>query len=354
MSQPNRVLIWMLGFLILIGLAAAALFVPLRQAFGATPIFNGVIIAVFLVGVAVNLRHVLRLQREVRWIEALKRSAPDTRLEPPVLLAPMAKMFGKSERKPQSLSTASMRSMLDSIYLRLEEQRDTGRWDLASDRLSLAPLVPLVQQLAPLPEPAREWLQALRPEGQLRNIQLSYQPDAEPAERLRYTLNLEGVGFAAHRGVPAAAGELRILTQNAISADGYWYHVDYKSGGAQGTFVFLNGVKKLTLPRWPGGFAYVPAGSPGFDEQALIVAEWRENSVATYSVDDQGDPIPSTRKPFFNTFPRPWGAYFEPVAGDYLFLTWRAQEQGISVPDRIVVVAGFKPPPPPPTEPPPK
>ncbi|KHL69629.1 hypothetical protein SF06_17020 [Pseudomonas flexibilis] len=90
--------------------------------------------------------------------------------------------------------------------LRLEEQRDTDRWDLASDRLSLAPLVPLVQQLAPLPEPAREWLQALRPEGQLRNIQLSYQPDAEPAERLRYTLNLEGVGFAAHRGVPAAAG----------------------------------------------------------------------------------------------------------------------------------------------------
>jgi hypothetical protein len=128
MSQPNRVLIWMLGFLALIGLAVAVLFGPLQQAFGATPIFNAVILAVFAVGVAVNLRHVLRLQHEVRWIEALKRSSPGTRLEPPVLLAPMAKMFGKSERQPQSLSTASMRGLLDSVYLRLEEQRDLSRY----------------------------------------------------------------------------------------------------------------------------------------------------------------------------------------------------------------------------------
>ncbi len=128
MSQPNRVLLWMLGFLVVVGLAAAALFVPLRQAFGATPLFNGVILAVFVVGVIVNLRQVLRLQGEVRWIENLRRAGPDTKLDPPVLLAPMAKMFGKSERKPQSLSTASMRSMLDSIYLRLEEQRDLSRY----------------------------------------------------------------------------------------------------------------------------------------------------------------------------------------------------------------------------------
>lgn len=128
MSQPNRVLIWMLGFLGLIGLAAALLFPQLKHAFGATPYFNGVILLVFAVGVVVNLRHVFRLQREVQWIEGLRRSNPEQRLEPPVLLAPMAKMFGKNERKPQSLSTASMRSLLDSIYLRLEEQRDLSRY----------------------------------------------------------------------------------------------------------------------------------------------------------------------------------------------------------------------------------
>jgi hypothetical protein len=128
MSQPNRVLLWMLGFLALIGLAAVLLFVPLRTAFGATPIFNGVILAVFAVGIAVNLRQVLRLQREVEWMENFRRASPETKLDPPVLLAPMAKMFGKSERKPQSLSTASMRSLLDSVYLRLEEQRDLSRY----------------------------------------------------------------------------------------------------------------------------------------------------------------------------------------------------------------------------------
>jgi hypothetical protein len=42
------------------------------------------------------------------------------------------------------------------------------------------------------------------------------------------------------------------------------------------------------------------------------------------------------------TFPRPWGAYFEPVTGDYLFLTWGAGN------DRIYLVEGFAAPPPPP------
>ena len=71
MSQPNRVLIWMLGVLVLIGLAAVALYPQLRGAFEATRAFNAVILAVFAVGVVVNLLQVLRLQKEVRWIENL-------------------------------------------------------------------------------------------------------------------------------------------------------------------------------------------------------------------------------------------------------------------------------------------
>ncbi len=128
MSQPARVLVWMLGFLALIGLAAAALIVPLTSAFFATPVFNTVILAVFAAGIVANLVQVLRLQREVRWIEGWRRSAPDRRLDPPVLLAPMAKMLGANESKPRSLSTASMRSILDSVHLRLEEQRDLSRY----------------------------------------------------------------------------------------------------------------------------------------------------------------------------------------------------------------------------------
>ena len=128
MSQPSRVLISILAVLAAIALVAGVLHVPLMQAFSATPVFNAVILGVFLIGVAANLRQVLRLQREVNWIEAYRRSNPERTLETPVLLAPMARMLGQGERKPQSLSTQSMRSILDSIHLRLEEQRDLSRY----------------------------------------------------------------------------------------------------------------------------------------------------------------------------------------------------------------------------------
>ena len=118
MSQPNRILVWMLGFLVLIGLAAAMLFQPLQQAFGATPLFNGVILAVFAVGIFVNLRHVLRLQREVQWIEALKRSNPDTRLEHPVLLAPMA-LLTTHTRAAMGVVRAERRSDLDAVAVEI-------------------------------------------------------------------------------------------------------------------------------------------------------------------------------------------------------------------------------------------
>jgi hypothetical protein len=128
MSQPNRALLWMLGFLGLVAIAAGLLLPSLRAAFGATPLFNGVIIVAFLIGVLVNLRQVLRLQREVSWIETWRRSSPDRIHSTPVLLAPMAQMLKKSADRPLSLSTAGMRSILDSVHLRLEEQRDLSRY----------------------------------------------------------------------------------------------------------------------------------------------------------------------------------------------------------------------------------
>lgn len=90
----------------------------------------------------------------------------------------------------------------------------------------------------------------------------------------------------------------------------------------------------------------MPAGSPGFAENRIILSEWSADSVATYAVDGQGDPTPSSRKDFFTKFTKPWGADFDPASGDFLFLTWGP------APDRVFVVQGFNKPPPPP--PPPK
>jgi hypothetical protein len=144
-----------------------------------------------------------------------------------------------------------------------------------------------------------------------------------------------GLGFVPPN-LPSA-GELRMVTWPA----GRWFHVATAPDG--GLLTVSAATQSTTLPNEPGGFAYVPAGSPGFDQQTIIVAEWRAGDatldrVAVYDADDAGDPVPTTRREFFTRFPRPWGAYFEPVTGDYLFLSWGA---GV---DRLFLVQGFVPP----------
>jgi hypothetical protein len=136
----------------------------------------------------------------------------------------------------------------------------------------------------------------------------------------------------------ASAGELRMVTWPG----GRWFHA---ATTPDGNLLAVGGVTQTaTLPNEPGGFAYVPAGSPGFAAQSLIVAEWRFDAnmdrVAVYEVDAMGDPVVATRREFFAKFPRPWGAYFEPVTGDYLFLSWGSGE------DHVYIVQGFVPPPP--------
>jgi len=129
MTKPSQALVWMVGFLAGVAALAALLSVRLLQNFEANPFFNGVILAVLVFGVFVNLRQVLLLSREVEWIEAFKRSPPDRPLAvKPKLLVPMARMLAGRERGKFSLSAPSLRSILDSVYLRLEESRDLSRY----------------------------------------------------------------------------------------------------------------------------------------------------------------------------------------------------------------------------------
>jgi len=129
MTKPSQALVWMVGFLAGVAALAALLSVRLLQNFEANPFFNGVILAVLVFGVFVNLRQVLLLSREVEWIEAFKRSPPDRpQAVKPKLLVPMARMLAGRERGKFSLSTPSLRSILDSVYLRLEESRDLSRY----------------------------------------------------------------------------------------------------------------------------------------------------------------------------------------------------------------------------------
>jgi hypothetical protein len=128
-SHPIRALTWMLGFLAIVAALALALVAQLGQAFAANIGFNAVILAVLAVGIGVNLRQVVRLQREVQWMEAFRRSDPERPLPvKPKLLASMARVLTSRERGKFHLTPMSMRSILDSVQIRLEEQRDLSRY----------------------------------------------------------------------------------------------------------------------------------------------------------------------------------------------------------------------------------
>lgn len=128
-TKPVHVTTWMGVFLALVAVLAAVLVPQLKHAFLANAAFNGLIVFVLAIGIAVNLRQVWRLQREVLWIEAFQQHPDATADTPrPTLLAPMARLLSSRKRGQFHLSPASMRTLLDSVQIRLEEQRDLSRY----------------------------------------------------------------------------------------------------------------------------------------------------------------------------------------------------------------------------------
>ncbi|NQU59199.1 MAG: flagellar motor protein MotA [Rhodospirillales bacterium] len=131
MTNPRRFLLRMVLFLIVVLGAAAFLYVPLRGAFMANAPLNGFIIGVLVLGIFYNFRQVMMLYPEVSWIERFRQNGPTTsQNSPPRLLSSMATMLGERNRDHLSLSTLSMRSLLDGIYSRLDESRDLSRYTI--------------------------------------------------------------------------------------------------------------------------------------------------------------------------------------------------------------------------------
>jgi hypothetical protein len=122
------VFLWsMLVFLGLVGFVALILSRQVQTAFRTNPGLNGLIVGVLAVGILLALGQIIRLAREVRWVNAFRENAANfERMRDPVLLAPMRAMIGR--RRQVSLSTASMRAVLDSVATRLDEARDIARY----------------------------------------------------------------------------------------------------------------------------------------------------------------------------------------------------------------------------------
>ena len=126
LSSPRIFLVRMVVFLILAGFVALILNEQIGRAFMANPPLNGLILGVLLVGIVLGLRQVFRLFPEIRWANSVNNpGAPAPR--PPVLLAPMAAFLADRDGSP-TISTVTLRAILDSVGTRLDESREIARY----------------------------------------------------------------------------------------------------------------------------------------------------------------------------------------------------------------------------------
>jgi hypothetical protein len=131
LTRP-QVFLWRMSLFLILAVLLAIILDgqtgQLRHSFMANPGLNALIIGVLLVGIVYAFRQVLRLYPEINWVNNFRISDPGLSMEKsPVLLAPMATML-RDRTGHLSLATGAMRSLLDSVASRLEEQRETTRY----------------------------------------------------------------------------------------------------------------------------------------------------------------------------------------------------------------------------------
>jgi hypothetical protein len=126
LSSPHIFLVRICIFLILVGFVALILYRQIAVAFMANPGLNALIFFILAVGVLFAVRQVARLFPEVRWVNAMRAEALEA-VRPPVLLAPMATLL-RDRGAERSISTLTLRAILDSIGTRLDESREIARY----------------------------------------------------------------------------------------------------------------------------------------------------------------------------------------------------------------------------------
>lgn len=127
-SSPRLFLISMVIFLIITGFLVSILYRSISDAFITNPGLNGLILFVLVVGILLALAQVVRLMPEVAWVNNFRQGGDELDIKrEPVLLAPMKTLFG-SASTDMSITTNSMRSILDSIGNRLDDLREISRY----------------------------------------------------------------------------------------------------------------------------------------------------------------------------------------------------------------------------------
>jgi hypothetical protein len=127
LTSPRIFLVGMAAFLALVGFVVLILYKQIALAFSANPGLNGLILGVLAIGSLFAFRQVIRLFREIHWVNSLTGAPTGRTVSQPLLLAPMAAMLNAGAGA-RGLSTITTRAILDSIATRLDEGRELNRY----------------------------------------------------------------------------------------------------------------------------------------------------------------------------------------------------------------------------------
>lgn len=126
MTRPKIALYTVCGFAALVLTCGLVLSGGLWQAFRSNPVFNAMILCVWVIGVGAAIRQLLRIDYSAQWMS--KRLTTSEVAEPiPFLLAPLTPVINSKGTQP-SCSTLSLRAMLDGVFVRLDDGRDVTRY----------------------------------------------------------------------------------------------------------------------------------------------------------------------------------------------------------------------------------
>ncbi len=126
MKHPRIALALMIAFTVVVAGVAGALSSGLSRAFYANSALNSLILVILVFGISVAFAQMNKLRASVSWLADYK-AKKDNRRELPAVLAPLAPALS-SDRGILPLPTSCTRPMLDSVYTRLDEGRETSRY----------------------------------------------------------------------------------------------------------------------------------------------------------------------------------------------------------------------------------
>jgi hypothetical protein len=127
-SQPVRQITSMLIALGLVGAGLYLGFAEMRLIFLSNPYLNGLILVVFILGLASTFAQVWQLMKSVEWIEGFATNRVGHRMTvAPSLLAPLATLLRSRGLRMQISSTAAS-SIQDSVAQRIDEDREMTRY----------------------------------------------------------------------------------------------------------------------------------------------------------------------------------------------------------------------------------